>query len=285
MRWVLESDIEAFGARVGPLLEADIANNVVATVLAGAIDGQFPAAAPVLAVGENARGDVAAAALRTAPWPMLCTQLTPDDADGLLDLWLELDPELPGVNALLQTARSVSEAWTRRTGGSSRCRMAMAIHSLTTVHEPPHPAPGCLVRAAPGDRDLAVGWWNAFVEETNINDSGPAGRAAMVDTRLGRGQLWLWTHAGRPVSMVAHNPAVAGAVRIGPVYTPVEARRHGYASAAVAALSRHLLDAGALACTLFTDLANPTSNKIYADVGYRRCAEWEEHEFTLTRQT
>jgi predicted GNAT family acetyltransferase len=31
---------------------------------------------------------------------------------------------------------------------------------------------------------------------------------------------------------------------------------------------------------LFTDLSNPTSNKIYADVGYRRIGEWEETEFT-----
>jgi predicted GNAT family acetyltransferase len=30
---------------------------------------------------------------------------------------------------------------------------------------------------------------------------------------------------------------------------------------------------------LFTDLANSTSNKIYAAVGFRRCAEWEEHDF------
>lgn len=284
MRWVLESDIEAFGARVRPLLEADTANNVLATVLAGAIDGQFPVGSPVLAIGENTRGAVAAAALRTAPWPMLCTRLAPHDADGLLDRWLERDPEPPGVNALLDTARSVSEAWARRTGGTSRCRMAMAIHSLTTVLEPPHSAPGSLVRAAADDRDIAVAWWNAFVEEANIIDSGPAGRAAMVETRLGRGQLWLWLDAGTPVSMVAHNPAVAGVVRLGPVYTPVAARRNGYASAAVAALSRHLLDTVAHACTLFTDLANPTSNKIYADVGYRRCAEWEEREFTLTRQ-
>jgi len=30
---------------------------------------------------------------------------------------------------------------------------------------------------------------------------------------------------------------------------------------------------------LFTDLANPTSNKIYEAVGYRRFADWEEHSF------
>jgi predicted GNAT family acetyltransferase len=73
---------------------------------------------------------------------------------------------------------------------------------------------------------------------------------------------------------------VAGVVRIGPVYTPVGARRRGYSSSAVAALSRQALEAGAHTCMLFTDLTNPTSNKIYADVGYRRFGEWEEAEFT-----
>jgi predicted GNAT family acetyltransferase len=32
---------------------------------------------------------------------------------------------------------------------------------------------------------------------------------------------------------------------------------------------------------LFTDLENPTSNKIYAEVGYRRIADWEEHAFQV----
>ena len=27
---------------------------------------------------------------------------------------------------------------------------------------------------------------------------------------------------------------------------------------------------------LYTDLDNPTSNKIYAEVGYQRTADWEE---------
>jgi predicted GNAT family acetyltransferase len=67
-------------------------------------------------------------------------------------------------------------------------------------------------------------------------------------------------------------------VRIGPVYTPPELRGRGYASSAVAARSRLAIQNG-LRCTLFTDLANPTSNKIYADVGYRRVADWNELVF------
>jgi predicted GNAT family acetyltransferase len=30
---------------------------------------------------------------------------------------------------------------------------------------------------------------------------------------------------------------------------------------------------------LFTGLANPTSKKIYAEVGFRRYADWEEQSF------
>ena len=45
-----------------------------------------------------------------------------------------------------------------------------------------------------------------------------------------------------------------------------------YASAAVAQVSRLLRDSGERAC-LFTDQANPTSNKIYEAIGYRRVVD------------
>ena len=74
-------------------------------------------------------------------------------------------------------------------------------------------------------------------------------------------------------------PAVTGVVRVGPVYTPPEHRRRGYAASGVAVTSRRALARGAGGCTLFTDIANPTSNKLYAEVGYWPVADWEEHVF------
>ncbi|WP_395694501.1 GNAT family N-acetyltransferase [Nocardioides sp.] len=68
--------------------------------------------------------------------------------------------------------------------------------------------------------------------------------------------------------LTAMNAPAYGVSRVGPVYTPAEHRGHGYASAAVAEVSRRILEAGDRAC-LFTDQANPTSNKIYEAVGYR----------------
>ena len=41
----------------------------------------------------------------------------------------------------------------------------------------------------------------------------------------------------------------------------------------MASLSQLLLDRGAVACTLNTDVANATSNGVYQEIGYRPVAE------------
>jgi predicted GNAT family acetyltransferase len=68
-------------------------------------------------------------------------------------------------------------------------------------------------------------------------------------------------------------------IRVGAVYTPPAMRRRGYASALVAALSQEQLDAGKKFCFLYTDLANPTSNKIYQDIGYEPVCDVDEYNF------
>ncbi len=268
-----------FAERVRALFEADPANNVMATVLASVVDGRHADRPPVFACGVDERGAVAAAALRVPPHPMLCTALDADGAERLLDAWLAEDPEPGGVNARAATARVIARGWERRTGGGAQLRMSLALHSLRAVTDPPRPASGRLVRALPEHADLLIAWWRAFSAEAGV--FGDDARAAVAH-RLAGGELWLWEDAAGQASgagsLVGINRPVAGAVRVGPVYTPPEHRQRGYASAAVAEVSRRALAAGAHTCLLFTDLANPTSNKIYADVGYRRVADWEEHE-------
>jgi predicted GNAT family acetyltransferase len=66
---------------------------------------------------------------------------------------------------------------------------------------------------------------------------------------------------------------------IGPVYTPPEHRRRGYGSVLTADLSRRLLAEGRAYCFLYTDLANPTSNRIYQAIGYERVCDSAMYEF------
>ncbi len=151
----------------------------------------------------------------------------------------------------------------------------MAMHQLDRALDPSRPAPGDLRVAVAADGPLLIEWWHAFARDARVS----AVRVeSTVQSRIQQGRLFIWED-GRPASLVGVNGPVAGVVRIGPVYTPDALRRRGYAGTAVAAASRQALAAGATRCALFTDLSNPTSNKIYAEVGYRRFADWEEHEF------
>jgi uncharacterized protein len=45
-------------------------------------------------------------------------------------------------------------------------------------------------------------------------------------------------------------------------------------------VSQVQLDAGRQFVFLFTDLANPTSNKIYQDIGYEAVIDVDEYEFS-----
>ncbi len=89
----------------------------------------------------------------------------------------------------------------------------------------------------------------------------------------------LWEDDGRPVSLAGYGSPTPHSMRIGPVYTPAAFRGRGYASAATAAVSQHLLDGGRRFCTLFTDLANPTSNKIYRQIGFEPVCDVDQYRF------
>jgi hypothetical protein len=47
----------------------------------------------------------------------------------------------------------------------------------------------------------------------------------------------------------------------------------------VADLTKERLAAGLRFCFLFTDLGNPTSNAIYARIGYEPVADWDQWTF------
>ena len=67
--------------------------------------------------------------------------------------------------------------------------------------------------------------------------------------------------------------------RIGPVYTPIELRGHGYGSAVTAAAAQWAINAGAVDLVLFTDLANPVSNATYQRIGFKPVSDWLRIDF------
>jgi predicted GNAT family acetyltransferase len=276
--FVLLRDPQEFASRAGRFIAERLDCNVLGTVLTGVLDGVHGDAPPLFGYALDADGAVQAVAMRLPPWYLLTSVLDPSAASQLVDAWLGEDPEVPGVNGTPATARAVASAWESQTGGATRCRMREAMHVLERVRDPVRAARGALRVAGETDRPLLIRWMEAFAGEAGV--VGGERSAAMVDVRLKRGGLLVWDDRGA-VAMVGISPPVADLVRIGPVYTPPRHRRRGYASSAVAATSRRALAEGARRCMLFTDLSNLTSNKIYAEIGYQRLADWEEHAFQL----
>jgi predicted GNAT family acetyltransferase len=277
----ITGDAEGFAAAAGPFLSARLEREQLARILEGVLQGRYTEHPNHFASVFGDHGKLVAAALRTPPYNLMCTAL-PDPAASLaaelIDVWLARDPDVAGVGAEPETARAIAAAWARRTGGERHPPVRMALHAATAIEDPRQPARGQLRLAAPADRERLVRWWRGFYAEAeplHPDDAQPA-VAARIDDRT----LFVWEDGSEPVSLIGARPTANGYGWIGPVYTPGEQRRRGYAGAGVAAASRRLLDGGASRCMLFTDLDNPTSNKIYHEVGYRRFADWEDHHFT-----
>jgi len=132
------------------------------------------------------------------------------------------------------------------------------------------------------DKPLMVDWVIAFRAEALPEDGPRSNIEDVIERRLaGRSAgIALWIDKGEAVSLCGYGGRTPHGIRIGPVYTPPELRGRGYASALVAQVTDHLLTRGREYCFLYTDLANPTSNRIYTNIGYEYVCESADYVFT-----
>ncbi|MEU9381186.1 GNAT family N-acetyltransferase [Streptomyces sp. NPDC048279] len=169
------------------------------------------------------------------------------------------------------SVHAFSEAWQTTTGSAPKSGPHLRLHRLGPLVSPGVTPPGASRTATDGDRALLHDWCTRFVAEAG---SLGADLDTFVDERMSRGGWRLWTVGDEPVAMAAMTSVVAGTARLTPVYTLPEHRGRGYGSAVTAAVSQAARDAGAEHVLLFTDLANPTSNRLYQRIGYRPVSDY-----------
>ena len=254
-------------------------HNLLFGIIAGVRAGEY-ATPPYFAVVRDGKR-VVAVALRTPPLNLVLSTIDDPAAIGLLaDDALTLWPDLPGVLGPSEHARHFADRWAARTGRATSVRTAERVFRLEAV-VPPRPASGTMRLAAPPDRARIAAWFVEFGAEALHVTQDLSRMEAFTDrfiARLGGRSMYLWDDDG-PVCMTGGSAVTPHGSRVGPVYTPPALRGRGYASALVAAVSQAQLDAGRRFCFLFTDLANPTSNKIYRDIGYEPVCDVDEHRF------
>lgn len=225
-------------------------------------------------------------AVRTPPFYLVLSETTIPEADWaealaqLVEDLIAVDPDPPGVLGPPSLASAFASRWSGAAGRRARLTMSERIYRLSEVRPPPR-VPGAWRRAEGRDRALLGAWARAFQAEALPTDAPHPEFDATVEgwiSASGRG-AYLWDVEGQPVSLVVTGSATPHGIRIGPVYTPPVARRRGYAAALTAAVSDAQLKAGRRFCFLYTDLSNPTSNRIYQAIGYEAVTDAAQYQF------
>jgi hypothetical protein len=284
-------DPEAFLTVAGELLAADpVVSTVMATVTQRiARDGLTPEHPQWWVSVHDAEDRVVGAAMRTAPfapYPVFVLPMPEDAARALADAIALRGEDVTGVNGALPAARVLIERLAGHTGGEVEVHTQMRLHVLGDLVVPT-PPPGRLRAATPADAELCLDWFRVFDDEASEQAGRRHGHGGehiepeLIDGKIEREEIWLWEDgSGEVVHLTGHNPPSFGVARVGPVLTPKPHRGRGYASSAVAEVSRMLRDAGAEVC-LYTDQANATSNKVYAAIGYVPVVD--QANFVITR--
>ena len=173
----------------------------------------------------------------------------------------------PGVVGPAAEASAFVGAWSGVMSGlSARVSMRMRVFEIRGVLDVPVVS-GFLRVASMHECDLMMEWVRGFSEA--IGEPIDIAQAKRSTVRyIEERQLYIWED-GEPVSLAAESRATRHGITINKVYTPPGHRNKGYATSCVHALTRKLLSERYAFCSLYTDLANPTSNSIYAKIGYR----------------
>lgn len=252
------------------LVAADpVAYSVFSTVTASLLTEPGRYADPHWYVMENAQRKVELVAMHTAPHPLHLPTWVPGASTALGDHLAATGVSLSGVNGPKDAALEFADSYLAAAGRQIRGRAGMGVYDLPVPATLPWPVRGDHLNADETHLPTVAGWVDAFLAETgdHVSDAEATARR-----QIERGNVSLWVRDGRPVAMCWASAPFGGVVRVSGVFTPRAERGHGYASAVVTEVSRRQQAQGHT-CMLYTELANPTSNKIYRAIGYRHLGD------------
>ncbi|GAB3876007.1 GNAT family N-acetyltransferase [Kibdelosporangium lantanae] len=264
----VHDDPETFRPLAMPLLAADPVRNTVLLTAAESLS------ADSVMITLHDGDDVVGLVTQVLPYPLVVTAMPIEAAELVARTVHGVRPQLTGSSGVVAHVEAFNAAWTELTGATATMQFGSRLFRLGELVPPK--VDGRARQAAEVDLPLVTKWRDAFMAET-FPEEAEAQAKRRPDSD---GVIILWEVDGQPVSYAGARGPYAGMVRVAPVYTPEELRGHGYASAATAAVSQWALDQGAEHVLLFTDVANPTPNRLYPRLGYEPLDDSVEYKFS-----
>lgn len=239
---------------------------------------------PFFATVEE-QDDIRLIALMTPPHKLQLASLCEEPKAPISCLATALAAEMWSVPAVMGEKVAVeafAEIWGGTTGVEARQGMEQRLMICRKVSQHKS-ASGSYRQACREDLGLIGHWTTAFYREAFPDTCSDQLIVAGL-ARLQEDEFYLWLDP-EPVGVACYSRPTLRGVSVSLVYTPPECRGKGYASALVAAMTQRALEQGREYCSLYTDLANPTSNHIYEKIGYHKVADLTDIDFTPLSHT
>ncbi len=197
----------------------------------------------------------------------LPTQIaTPAAAQALFEEFMKADIYATGIVGDLQTAMEYKKLFiadgrkikVNMTQGIYRCRKVKLPRTANYLH----------FRQAELSDVPAIGPWVEQFHKEAVPHDPPVNGAQHAESKIKGECFYVLEKDGTLLSMAGLSRDIGTSCSVNFVYTPKDLRKNGYASVVTARLTQHLLDRGRTETNLYADATNPTSNKIYQDIGY-----------------
>jgi len=275
-------DVQKFAVKAEPVLgkREDVYSlffGVLQAIKAGRYDNPFMAT-----IEEE--GQVLALFQMTPPHPLNLIFTDENRMEECMDLLIgnlmEHEIELNSIISLKPWAYLISEKWKAKTGMTHQLLMDQGLYRLDKINETLVPSPGSWRFALKEDCPLIEKWFNLFEKDAGLPLTAGEDVKKRVASFVAEQEVFLWEYNGKVVSMMKKARPTNHGVTVSLVFTPKEERKKGYARTMVAAGTKELLKKYDF-CVLYTDLMNPTSNKIYQEIGYKRIADSVQLKFSM----
>lgn len=271
MKWIVFSDPAVFAERTEPLLyEREDKYSLFIGILAQIRNGRYDQYLMATIESENR---VIAACLMTPPHPLQIVLFEAGYEIGsfIADRLHEQGTDVPGVIGDREAVQPFAEAWADAKQKTVKVIMNEGLYRLDEVDESLEKSEGSWRIAGKNDGPLLEKWYRLFLADVGLPDVTIEEATEKIALFLKEKEVYVWEVGGEVVSCLKKNRPTKKGITISFVFTPKEHRRKGYARTLVAEVSEELLVSFDF-CVLYTDLLNPTSNKIYQEIGYRQIA-------------
>jgi uncharacterized protein len=262
----LFNDIQTYKEVVIPFLEQDeIVNNLALGLLLAVKNEQ-----PIVMATVTKEKNIVMALFQTHPKQIILSKAVEFTFEEIHQLAALLNgnlEDIPGLIGEKDLTNQLAKEITTLRKRIPYVQMNQRLYRLDNIEKKPSDI-GQLKRMELVDLPLVKEWVYQFCIDINepMNKEDAEGKARDL---IERGRVFGWEVDGEIVSMANASRPTKSNITVNFVFTPLSERKKGYASSCVSAITELMLYSGYKTTSLYTDLDNPTSNKIYMEIGYK----------------